>query len=131
MPSSDLNSDEVVASLLNLYAPSSGQQARHADRLKSLQPPPDMYCDKAFLLRIQYTRPTDADGISAQPQYAICDQQRSLDGFLRSKGNNPPWSTLVVQIPPLALDETTYRWAKRTGDWELSICLDREPTGSQ
>ena len=21
-----------------------------------------------------------------------------------------------------------YRWAKRTGDWELSVCLDRAPT---
>lgn len=20
-----------------------------------------------------------------------------------------------------------YRWAKRTGDWELSVCLDKEP----
>lgn len=123
-----MNGEMVVDSLLHLYAPSAEQQAEHANRLNSLQPPPDVHGDRAFLLKIQYVRPSTDKGALDLAQYVVCDRQRTFEGYLRSNGS-PSWSTVVKQIPPLAMNEKLYRWAKRSGDWELSICLDREPGG--
>lgn len=123
-----MNSDKAVSSLLNLYAPSNLQQTDHINRLNNLQPVPDVHGDRIFLLEIQCVRPDhDQFDVLSPLQYEVCDRQRSLKGYLRSKGKNPPWSTLVKQIPPMTVGEKIYRWAKRAGNWELSICLDREP----
>ncbi|VDB84565.1 unnamed protein product [Peniophora sp. CBMAI 1063] len=127
--SPDMNSDKVVDSLLNLYAPSSEQHDAHLQRLNGLQPRPDVHGDRTFLLKVQYVQ-TDHNGDPPNPpQYVVHDRERSLEGYLRSKGRDSPWTTLVKQIPPMAVGEKIYRWARRTGDWELNICLDREPQG--
>ncbi|KAI0689810.1 hypothetical protein C8T65DRAFT_721316 [Cerioporus squamosus] len=59
----------------------------------------------------------------------IYDRKRSFQGFMLRK-DNPAFDEFYMEmLGPRGGFEgmKMYRWAKRTGDWELTVCLDRQP----
>jgi hypothetical protein len=54
----------------------------------------------------------------------LYDREKSFQAFLRQDKNPDAFAELVVEMgnwPKL------YRWAKRVGDWEWKICVNRGP----
>lgn len=85
--------------------------------------PANAHEDKAFLVKLQ--RP-----LSEQREFRfpimVYDRNRTFQGHIAPEDNASAWNTIVAQMPPSKLK--IYRWAKRVGDWQLSLCLDREPS---
>ena len=84
--------------------------------------PANVHEDKAFLVKLQ--RPMSEQRHFRFP-IMVYDRSRSFSGHIAPEDNTSSWDTIVAALPPSKLK--IYRWAKRVGDWELSICLDREP----
>ncbi|KAI0752544.1 hypothetical protein C8Q80DRAFT_1302173 [Daedaleopsis nitida] len=63
--------------------------------------------------------------------FMIYDRKRTFQSFLLREDDTDGFHDVLgemVASPRRRCDGCKmYRWAKRTGDWELSICLDREP----
>ncbi|VDB84566.1 unnamed protein product [Peniophora sp. CBMAI 1063] len=90
-----------------------------------VDPPPNKHGDRAFLIKIQRTK----DSLTPQlpPQQSVYDRLRTMSGYLEPESNVSAWSAFEREIPPQAVNVKIYRWARRIGDWGLSICLDRPP----
>ncbi|KAI0329865.1 hypothetical protein GY45DRAFT_1324470 [Cubamyces sp. BRFM 1775] len=87
-------------------------------------PPPNVWGDRVFMIKLQI-------GMGSQdPRHMmIYDRKRSFQGFMLRE-NNPCFADFYAEMlgPRGGFDGLKmYRWAKRTGDWELSVCLDRQP----
>ena len=82
--------------------------------------PMNAYGNRPFIIKIQLSLD--------QPDLLLYDHRRTIhvhitpdidkEGFYKT-------AEAVVNSPMMA---KIYRWAKRTGDFTLSICLDKEPT---
>ncbi|KAF9803882.1 hypothetical protein IEO21_09542 [Rhodonia placenta] len=87
-----------------------------------------MHGDKVFLVKLQL-------GVSSgMPKMMIYDRQQSFnDSVFFVKDVNPQLFEEVqaeISGPRSGYRRLKmYRFAKRIGDWELSICLDRKPQG--
>ncbi|KAL4244338.1 MYND-type zinc finger protein samB [Abortiporus biennis] len=133
-----LKSDAPVISSVNFAAFPNLKGRPDPDELKDVirnykkdsPPPPNIHGEKIFLVKIQ--RSTDVvNPLDAQNMY-IYDRQRSCEFyFLRDNDNEGTFMEILnVMLGPKGGPYDglkMYRWAKRTGDLELSICLDREP----
>ncbi|KIY48542.1 hypothetical protein FISHEDRAFT_43183 [Fistulina hepatica ATCC 64428] len=84
-------------------------------------PPPDIHGDKPFIVKIQV--PVTGDPRSSNP--LVYDRQRSFRAFLH--GGDPAAKPEIVAAISEESTPKIYRWARRVGDFELSICLDRKP----
>lgn len=92
-------------------------------------PPPNVHTDKIFLVKMQPSLvPKSA---SLRPHMLIYDRQKSFQMYATKNDENS-------EVYKRFEEEVTgprggyrglkmYRWAKRTGEWELSVCLDKEP----
>ncbi|KAJ3542900.1 hypothetical protein NM688_g5923 [Phlebia brevispora] len=83
-------------------------------------PPNNIHEDKSFLIKIQIGGPT----------MLIYDRQRSFQVHILQKDGPEVFRQLSTEMQgPRGgfMGMKMYRWAKRTGDFELSICLDRAP----
>lgn len=86
--------------------------------------PPNPHGNRLFLVKLQ----APLTGLFAS--IMVYDRQRSIQGYFMLDDN--------PQVYPEMLREMRgprgghggvkmYRWAKRSSDWELSICMDKEP----
>ncbi len=68
---------------------------------------------------------------SGRDNLAVYDRQRSFSQVYVVRADGPAaFADLVAEMagPRGGFGGLKmYRWAKRTGDWELSICVDRKP----
>ena len=94
-----------------------------------VDPPPNKHGDRAFLIKIQ--RLADPTSPEIPPHQLVYDRIRSLRGYLEPESNVPEWPAFEQQMPRAMVGVKMYRWARRTGDWGLSICLDRQPKGQE
>lgn len=85
--------------------------------------PANVHEDKAFLVKLQ--RPL-SDQQKFRFPIMVYDRNRSFQGHIAPEDNVSTWDAIVAQMPPSKLK--IYRWAKRVSDWQLSLCLDREPS---
>lgn len=98
-----------------------------ADRVKKIdekQPPENAHGDKLFLIKMQIAGPV------GESHFLVYDRQRSMDVFYIEKKDPVMFRRFrdEVQGPRGGyFGMKMYRWAKRISDWELSICLDRQP----
>ncbi|KAL1758281.1 hypothetical protein FB107DRAFT_207452 [Schizophyllum commune] len=86
--------------------------------------PPNVHGDNAFLVKIQRPGSVVArdDDTAAMMVY---DRNRSFQGYITPR-ENPGGYAQVLSL--LAGGRAKiYRWAKRTDDWVLNVCLDRAP----
>ncbi|KAL6304711.1 hypothetical protein BKA93DRAFT_259447 [Sparassis latifolia] len=88
------------------------------------RPPPNIHGTKIFLVKLQIVIP-------ARDFHMVYDRQRSFGEvyFLRTKSPEV-FSEMISETegPRGGFGGyKMYRLAKRVSDWELSICLDREP----
>ena len=70
-------------------------------------------------------------GMGTETTMLIYDRQRSFKEAYFVLADDPPTHSAVlaeIRGPRGGYDGLKmYRWAKRTGDYQLSVCLDREP----
>ncbi|KAI0372563.1 hypothetical protein BV20DRAFT_964170 [Pilatotrama ljubarskyi] len=90
------------------------------------KPFPNTHGDKPFLVKLQVG--LGGPGLTGIMVY---DRQRSFNQVYVTHWDNPvAFEELVEEMegPRGGFGGLKmYRWAKRTGDWELSICVDRQP----
>ncbi|TFK80178.1 hypothetical protein K466DRAFT_592002 [Polyporus arcularius HHB13444] len=87
-------------------------------------PPPNVWGDRVFMIKLQVALSYGEPG-----HMMLYDRKRSFQGFMLRK-DNPAFAELYAEMlgPRGGFGGMKmYRWAKRTGDWELSVCLDRQP----
>lgn len=85
----------------------------------------DVYGGRPFLAKIQISSPGVAPG-----HIMVYDRRRTFLGFLREDIYPRAFAECAVEMrgPRGSLmGRKMYRWVRRTGDWELSVCLDRAP----
>ncbi|KAJ3542898.1 hypothetical protein NM688_g5924 [Phlebia brevispora] len=87
-------------------------------------PPDNIHENNPFLIKLQI------GGIKDIGNFLIYDRQRSFQVNFIQTANREVFQKLKDEAEgprggPLGLK--MYRWAKRTGDFELSVCLDRAP----
>ncbi|VDB84553.1 unnamed protein product [Peniophora sp. CBMAI 1063] len=93
-------------------------QKRQAQRARSGEPPENIHGDKVFLINL-------LDGGVTGTRIEIHDRTASIRSHIHKEDNGEH----IHELLPESDDwYHMYRWAKRTGDWELSICLDRKPS---
>lgn len=84
-------------------------------------PHADVHGPRPFLVKLQLGR----------DNLAVYDRQRSFSQVYVVRADGPAaFADLVAEMagPRGGFGGLKmYRWAKRVGDWELSICVDRKP----
>ena len=114
--------------LLNKF--SSGAMGFQERASQTYQPsdseaPPNDHGDNLFLIKMQV-------GLGAAPpqHMMLYDRKRSFQLWWFRAQDPATFDEFYAEMdgPRGGYGGLKmYRWAKRTGDWELSICLDREP----
>lgn len=90
-----------------------------------VDPPPNIHGDKVFIVKLQVAVNT-GNGI---PQNVfIYDRQKSFQVYLMADDDANAFHDAASAIRTTGWKGLKmYRWAKRTGDFELSVCFDRAP----
>ncbi|VDB84575.1 unnamed protein product [Peniophora sp. CBMAI 1063] len=99
-----------------------------ADELETVgRPPRNVKGDRLFLVKLQ--RPASpAMAQSGEYGIAVYDRERTFTGYIMMNDENQEfWRQSIQQMPYGSEIMKVYRWARHTGDWKLSICIDREP----
>jgi hypothetical protein len=111
-------------------------------------PPPNVHGDKVFLIKFQVQissiQPNGALGPPLD-NMMLYDRQRTIEAYLVRKTSPSDFDAFLAEMRGLrkgyggvkvrnsctylALAQylQMYRYARRVGDHELSVCLDREP----
>lgn len=93
----------------------------NSTRTSASDPPSEnKHGDKLFLVKLQMG-----------PWFLVYDRSRSFQGYIGADGQSAAYNQVKNEMrgPGGAKfgGMKMYRWAKRVGDWELSLCLNREP----
>ena len=114
-------------SLLNVHgAIDERTRSEAAKDWETDDPLENIHGDRPFLVKLQ--RPASlADAEQGRLGLMVYDRGRSVKGYIMMKGNEEFWNQAVAQMPYGSVIAKVYRWAQRTGDWKLSVCVDREP----
>ncbi|PCH36759.1 hypothetical protein WOLCODRAFT_140570 [Wolfiporia cocos MD-104 SS10] len=88
-------------------------------------PPKNVHGSNVFLVKIQVALMT------GRPQeMMVYDRQKSVHVFFTALGAPAYFEELLAEMrgPRGGYDGLKmYRWARRVSDWELSVCVDKEP----
>ncbi len=87
--------------------------------------PPSVWGDKLFLVKIQISL-----GEELPVHTMVYDMKRSFQVFLARKDDPALFMDMHAEMlgPRGGYGGIKmYRWAKTAADWQLNICLDREP----
>ena len=85
--------------------------------------PTNIHGDKVFLIKIQI-------GMDGEGNFLIYDRQRSMQVYFIESMDPELFKKFRAEIegPKGGYNGLKmYRWAKRTGDFQFDICLDRAP----
>ena len=87
-------------------------------------PPANLYGSRPFIVKMQLQNPP-SEAVYSPPELLVCDRHRSITGF----GPVCSCETCAVLVEECVNEGPgkVYRWARRTGEWELSVCLGRDP----
>ncbi|TBU39347.1 hypothetical protein BD309DRAFT_1083464 [Dichomitus squalens] len=99
---------------------------RSIRKLDGSNPPPNTYDDKPFLVKFQV-----ALVLAGLPAHMMMyDRKRTFQAFFYLEDDAWVYADFVREMegPRGGYGGIKmYRWAKRVSEWELSVCLDREP----
>ncbi|KAM5546031.1 hypothetical protein V8D89_000157 [Ganoderma adspersum] len=96
----------------------------------SAPPPPNAYGDRPFLVKLQI----GLSGAGVAESMMLYDRKRTAQAFVHLDDDAWTFAELVKEMKGLRGGHgglKMYRWAKRVGDWELSVCLDRAPGAAE
>ena len=88
--------------------------------------PPNIHGDRPFMVKIQKPYGFDSEG---DPAMLIYDRQRTIHLYIWKEENGAAWELgeRAIRDLPVGKRMKIYRWAKRIGELEMSICFDRLP----
>lgn len=84
-------------------------------------PPPDIHNGKLFLVKFQIS----LFDFKEKAHMVIYDRQRSFNGLWRRCRERELFDEAELSM---GNELRMYRWAKRVGDYQLSVCFDRTPS---
>ncbi len=125
---------KALPGMEHLYAVSFNRYGTTGGRLKrpdaspqvfAKTAPPNVWGDKLFLVKIQSSL-----GEELPVHMMVYDMKRSFQVFLAREDDPALFMDMHAEMvgPRGGYGGIKmYRWAKRVGDWQLNICLDREP----
>ena len=88
-------------------------------------PPSDIHADKVFMVKLQIAVNT---GSGIPKSILIYDRQKSFQVYLMANDDANAFGEAASAIKTTGWKGLKmYRWAKRTGDFQLSVCFDRAP----
>ena len=93
-------------------------------------PPPNVYGDRPFLVKFQ----VGLGGAGLADNMMLYDRKRTAQAFVHLDDDAWAFAELVKEMEGPRGGHgglKMYRWARRVGDWELSICLDRAPGAAE
>ena len=96
----------------------------HVPGVTDRSPPRNVWGNKTFLVKIT------AMPSPLPSRMLIYDRKRSFEVFLVPEDGFDRFSSFIQEMWTPRAEEKGYqifRWARRTGDWEFTICLDRKP----
>ena len=105
-----------------------GTTIRPADG--SAPPPPNAYEDRPFLVKLQI----GLSGVGQGANMMLYDRKRTAHAFVHQDDDATAFAELVKEMEGPRGGHgglKMYRWARRVGDWELSVCLDRAPGAAE
>ncbi len=126
MTSSSIGTTDATSTGDSLGSP----RAARAYPLDKDSPPPNVHGDRIFLVEIQYNRAQDS---RLTDSFLIWDRTRSCIGYFFYDKDPRAFEQFREEIEGTRGEvcgvemRRMYRWAKRVGEWELSVCLDRVP----
>ena len=110
-----VNANRLSTEERRVQMPASGNSA----------PPPNIHGEKVFMVKIQISINPFAMG-----SLLVYDRQRSFTVWVMESADWELFDVVRQEIQDPRgrySGMKMYRWAKRVGDFELSVCLDREP----
>ncbi|KZT64969.1 hypothetical protein DAEQUDRAFT_565796 [Daedalea quercina L-15889] len=111
----------MYAAALNKYASELRDAIRPQDPAAA---PPNVHGARLFLVKLQVSLGGTPTSIM------VYDRQRSVQGYFMRRDSPEVFGEMLqeMQGPRGGYGGVKmFRWAKRVSDWELSVCLDREP----
>ncbi len=119
----------------NVHVSNHGLPVESVDTSDGMQMPPNVHGDQPFLVKLQ--RPlsdeempmpglSSGDGKGPQSMF-VYDRQRSFRAHVWDVNNRGVYERVIAEILAGKNKNKMYRWAKRVGPNDLSVCLDREP----
>ena len=86
---------------------------------------PDAYGGGMFLAKMQLQTAAQR----GKGHIMMYDRRMTFVAFLREDKDREAYKEFLEEIqgPRGYMGARMHRWVKRTGDWEVSVCLDREP----
>ena len=127
IPGMDTSGLRVGSILSNRSAPGSKKKPRDFD-VNSDSPPQNIHGDNPFIIKLQ---PPLSGGPGTAKSMLVYDRQKSVMGYVYESEKPEEFGRLRRECIDKGLlgGLKMYRYAKRVGDWELSICVEREPEG--
>ncbi|KAI1792749.1 hypothetical protein LXA43DRAFT_1060444 [Ganoderma leucocontextum] len=96
----------------------------------STPPPPNAYGDRPFLVKLQI----GLGGVGQGASMMLYDRKRTAQAFVHLDDDAWTFAELVKEMEGPRGGHgglKMYRWARRVGDWEMSVCLDRTPGAAE
>ncbi|KAF9262697.1 hypothetical protein L218DRAFT_929193 [Marasmius fiardii PR-910] len=126
---SALKGEPLVTAYINNYTPlhpSIYKPEKDVSQSGSVATlPPNIHGDSPFLVKIQC--PANPVMRSLGGSMLIYDRQRSFRAHLSVADDEVAYGEAMKQ-PEMSTRFKIYRWAKRVGDLQFSICFDRSPS---
>ena len=113
----------IYAARINRFSTAHDMSAAAPRRLDPDEVPVNIHGERLFLVKIALRR-------DAQSSFSIYDRQNSLDVHFLQTENLELFDEIgrEMQGPRGKYGGAKmYRWARRISDWELSVCVDKEP----
>lgn len=98
----------------------TSKTTRGVSEANVVTPPPNIHGDQPFLVKIQRSLDPGCDTM------LIYDRQKTVLAFLLRISDPPAYDEALNDMRN-AYKVKIYRWARRTGEFELSVCLDKSP----
>ncbi|RDB27781.1 hypothetical protein Hypma_003242 [Hypsizygus marmoreus] len=116
---SELTAPSVYRVIINRY--DSLHDAKQRIEKEDLNvPPPNIHGDKAFLLKFQISLNQFGDDTAM----LLYDRQKSFQVYWRKREDREVFAEGEKAITGKV---RIYRWARRVGDFQFSVCFDRAP----
>ncbi|KIY73334.1 hypothetical protein CYLTODRAFT_365815 [Cylindrobasidium torrendii FP15055 ss-10] len=122
----NINGQRAVADMYSYHAPMSklGVIDDSRDHIDGI--PENAHGDQPFIIKLQ--RPMDPPGARIPGPMLVYDRQRTFKAYSTAVDNSATFTRFIDSIKSTANTLKAYRWARRVGSHELSVCLDREPS---
>lgn len=114
----------MYATSLNKHGLRTSDGRNAIRKLDSSVIPPNPHGNRVFLVKLQASLGNTPSSIM------VYDRQRSVDAYFLLNDNHEVFIEILQEMrgPRGGYGGVKmYRWVKRVSDWELSICMDKEP----